>query len=103
MKGLRYLLIKLVSNDKVSRQSFWNTFHSVLMQIFGEYGFLQADPKIIDYDEDSLEIILMCKKRGLHLVRVTLVFTTKIDNNPIMAYVARVSGTSKKLKDIRQH
>jgi RNase P/RNase MRP subunit POP5 len=71
------------------------------MQIFGEYGYMQVDPKVIDYDEENLEIILKCRKERIHIVRASLIFLTKINNNPVMAYVAKASGTLKKLKSLK--
>jgi RNase P/RNase MRP subunit POP5 len=71
------------------------------MQIFGEYGYMQVDPKVIDYDEENLEIILKCRKERIHIVRASLIFLTKINNNPVMAYIAKASGTLKKLKSLK--
>jgi len=97
----RYLLIKLISNNKIQKQVFLNAFRTTLMQIFGEYGYIQVDPKVIDYDEENLEIILKCKKEKVHIVRASLLFLTEINNNPVMAYVAKASGTLKKLKTLK--
>ncbi|MEM3507203.1 MAG: Rpp14/Pop5 family protein [Candidatus Bathyarchaeia archaeon] len=94
----RYLLIKLISDDKIQKQAFWSAFRNVLIQIFGEYGYMQVDPKLIDYDEENLKAILKCRKKGIEIIRASLLFLININSNPIMAYVARTSGTLKKLK-----
>jgi len=97
----RYLLIKLVSEGKIQKQTFWNSFYNVLMQTFGEYGYIKVDPRVISYDEENLEVILRCDKKWINLVRASLIFLTKISDIPVMAYIAKVSGTLKKLKKLK--
>ena len=98
-KGVRrrYLALKLVSEQSMSRKDLMNTMWDAVIQLFGEYGASQTNLTLIKYNSERDYAIIRCSHKALEMVKASIASITEIDGKPVAIHIQRVSGTLKAL------
>ena len=91
----RYLLVKVVCENKLTDQQFYEVLHSTLRKYFGELGLTRIDPKVMRFDSDSATGIVSCERGGTADLASAIALVTKISELPLTLTILRVSGTLK--------
>jgi RNase P/RNase MRP subunit POP5 len=94
----RYVLVKVVSEAKLTDQQFHEALNNSVRTNFGEFGFSRIDPKIIDFDTDSATGIVACERNATSELEAAIALITKYSEIPMTALVLRVSGTVKAIR-----
>ena len=103
-KGVRrrYLALKLVSEQSMSREDLMNTIWDAMIQLFGEYGASQTNLTLVKYNPERNYVIIRCSHEALGMVRASIASITEINGKPAAIHIQRVSGTLKALLKRRQ-
>ncbi len=103
-KGVRrrYLALKFVGEQSVSREDVMKTIWDAIIQLFGEYGASQTDLILIKYNPERNYVIIRCSHKALELVKASIASITEINGKPAAFHIQKVSGTLKTLLKRRQ-
>ena len=98
-KGVRrrYLALKLMSKQSMSRKDLMKTIWDAIIQLFGEYGASQTSLTLIKYDPERNYVIIGCSHKALEMVKASIASITEINGKPAAIHIQRVSGTLKAL------
>ena len=99
----RYLLIKVLSNERITKDSLNSTLFQNLRYLYGEQSLMETWPKIIYFNPESKEAIIRCRHNAINEVRASLALITKINEHATAIHVIRVSGTSKSLNKLMKN
>ena len=94
----RYLALRVVSEQPVSRRDVTSAFWNALLQLFGEYGASQVGLSLIDYNPQRGQAIVRCSHKALEMVRASIASITEINEKPAAIHVVGVSGTLRSLR-----
>lgn len=97
-KTWRYLRIQLINSDDVASQSFLEALNESFMTLYGKTGFSEANPRLIEFNEEKASAVVKCSHSSLDKLRVAVLMMKEISGKPVAAYVKHVSGTLKSLK-----
>ena len=97
-KSWRYLLVRILSDEKLSKDGLKSAISYNIRNLFGEQGLIESWPHILFFNEKSNEAIIRCNRSSLNKIRASLALMTKIDNKAVAVFVIMVSGTIKSLK-----
>jgi len=98
-KGVRrrYLAVKLVSEQPISREDLMDTIWDAIIQLFGEYGASQTDLSLIQYQPEKNCAIVRCSHKALEVVKASIASITEISGKPAAIHIQMISGTLKAL------
>ncbi len=98
-KGVRrrYLALKLVSEQSMSRKDLMNTIWDAIVQLFGEYGASQTDLTLIRHYPERNHAIVRCSHKALEMIKASIASITEINGKPAAIRIQMVSGTLKAL------
>ncbi len=99
-RSWRYLLVKVVSEEPLTHERIRATINYAVRNLFGEWGLIEISPRVISFDEKSNEAIIRCDLSSVNKMRASLALMTKINDCEVAAFVIRVSGTIKSLKNV---
>jgi RNase P/RNase MRP subunit POP5 len=94
----RYLLIKVLSENRISSEQFNQLLTESVKKSFGEIGFAGVDPKLIRFDTEKSEAIVACERDRVSELQTALALTTDSFGTAIALITLRVSGTIKGLR-----
>jgi ribonuclease P/MRP protein subunit POP5 len=94
----RYLAIKVLSEQSISKREIVDAVWNAVLQLFGEYGASQASLTFIEYNSEKSWGIVRCSHRALEMVRASVASITEINGKPVAIDVLGVSGTLKALR-----
>jgi len=97
-KGRRYLLVRVLSDEKVSEGDFTSTLNMLAQNLFGSVGLLQISTSIVRYDPLRSEAILRCRAESVERLRSVVAALTQIAGHRAAAFVIRTSGTISALR-----
>jgi RNase P/RNase MRP subunit POP5 len=98
----RYLALKLVSKQSVSREDLMDAVWDAVVQLFGEYGASKTGLTLIRYDPEENFVVIRCSHKALEMVRTSIASITEITGRRAAVHIERVSGTLKALLKRRQ-
>jgi len=93
----RYLAVKLVSEQPISREDLMDTIWDAIIQLFGEYGASQTDLSLIQYQPEKNCAIVRCSHKALEVVKASIASITEISGKPAAIHIQMISGTLKAL------
>lgn len=99
----RYLLIKVLSNEKITKDILNSTLFQNLRYLYGEQSIVKTWPKVIYFNPKSNEAIIRCSHNAINEIRASLAVITEINDYKTAIYVIKVSGTSKCLKEFMEN
>ena len=94
----RYLAIKVLSEQSISKRDIVDAVWNAVLQLFGEYGASQTNLTFIEYNSEKSWGIVRCSHRALEMVRASVASVTEINGKPVAIDVLGVSGTLKALR-----
>ncbi len=94
----RYLAIKVLSEQSISKRDIVDVVWNRVLQLFGEYGASQTNLTFIEYNSEKSWGIVRCSHRALEMVRASVASVTEINGKPVAIDVLGVSGTLKALR-----
>ena len=94
----RYLLVRVLSNEKVSEKDFTSALTMVAQNLFGSVGLLQISPRIVRYDCLRSEAILKCREESVERLRSVVAVLTQVAGHQAAAFVIHSSGTIRALR-----
>lgn len=94
----RYLAIKVLSEQSISKRDIVDVVWNAVLQLFGEYGASQTNLTFIEYNSEKSWGIVRCSHRALEMVRASVASVTEINGKPVAIDVLGVSGTLKALR-----
>jgi RNase P/RNase MRP subunit POP5 len=89
----RYVLFRVICNSKVTDQQFHETLVHSIRRHFGEIGFSRIDPKIIEFNPESLTGIVSCDRAACSELESAMALITKYLETPLTVLSLRISGT----------
>ena len=98
----RYLALKLVSEQSMSREDLMNAIWDAIIRLFGEYGASQTDLTLIRYNHEGNYVIIRCSHKALEMVKASIASVTEVKRKPAAIHIKGVSGTLKALLKRRQ-
>ena len=93
----RYLALKVVSEQAVTKKAVMNAIWKAILQLFGEYGASQTDLNLMEADPQRNYAVIRCSHKYLERTRVSIASITEIDGKPAALHVIGVSGTLRAL------
>jgi len=94
----RYLAIKVLSEQSISKREIVDAVWNAVLQLFGEYGASQTNLTFIEYNSEKSWGIVRCSHRALEMVRASVASVIEINGKPVAIDVLGVSGTLKALR-----
>lgn len=94
----RYLALKVLSEQSISKRDLVDAVWDAVLQIFGECGASQTNLNFIGYNQEKNWGIVRCSHSALELVRASVASVTEINGKPVAIDVLGVSGTLKALR-----
>ena len=94
----RYILFKIIAEEKIEEVKLINTIWRNLFQLYGEFGTSQTGLWLVEYEKQESYGILRTNTMALSMVRTTLAVIRKIDEKNCIFVTFGVSGTIKALK-----
>ena len=97
-RGWRYLLVKIVDSKVLTNKVFSIRLTESVEHLFGHVGLAEISPQVVSFDEERSIALVKCSREGVQKLRATLALITEIENSPTAAFVLRVSGTIRSLR-----
>lgn len=94
----RYVLVKVLSDNRMSADQFNEVLTQSVRKSFGEIGYVGVNPKLIRFDADRSEAIVACEREKVTELQTALALTTDSFGAKIALVTLRVSGTIKGLR-----
>lgn len=97
----RYILFKVISEEKVNLEQIKEAFFNSILNMFGEKGLAQINAKFLEnlWDDEEQIGILRISNRGKYKSIVGLGLISRIGDSRVNIKIYKVSGTIKTLKD----
>jgi ribonuclease P/MRP protein subunit POP5 len=95
-KKRRYIHFKFECSRALSESEARDELYSAILSFLGELGFSKANPKLVEFDDNSG--ILMCSNQELQNVKAALALVSKIKGEDGCIRVLKVSGMIGKLQ-----
>lgn len=97
----RYLLIKIICEEKLDYKEIEREFWNSILNTFGKLSFLLSFKIIKDtFDEKEKTIIVKCNHMSKHFVYFALGKINEINNKKCILKLLKVSGSIKKVRRI---
>lgn len=93
----RYILVKIVSGQPVSRDQFGSAVIDSVRRNFGEIGLCRIDPKVVRFDRVGSRAIVACRAGAAGELQAAVTLISEAAGTPITPLVVGVSGTIKAL------
>lgn len=94
----RYLLIKIFSQGEVYGEGFRLALIKSITKLFGEVGLAKASLRFLGFNEEGKAAVLGCDRAFLNELRAAVALIGEVDGKAVCPFVAKVSGTVKKVK-----
>ena len=94
----RYLHLRVVSEQLISRKDLTNAIWSAILRLFGEYGASQANLALIEYNRQANYAIVYCSHKALEMIKASIASITEINGKRSGIQIVNVSGTLKALR-----
>jgi RNase P/RNase MRP subunit POP5 len=94
----RYLLVKVLSETRISSELFNEVITQSVKKFFGEIGYVRVNPKLIRFDMARSEAIVACERDRVPELQTALALTRDPLGLSIAILTLRVSGTIKSLR-----
>lgn len=94
----RYLALRVLSEQSISKRDVVDAVWNAVLQLFGEYGASQTNLTFIEYNSEKNWGIVRCSHRALEMVRASVASVTEINGKPVAIDVLGVSGTLEALR-----
>jgi RNase P/RNase MRP subunit POP5 len=102
-ESFRYLLIKIISkkdNFELKKESFHLTLINSILTLFGEVGLAESKLKLLIFNQEDKFAIVKCSRSFLNNFRAAIALINEIDNEPVLLFIAKASGTIKSIKKV---
>ena len=94
----RYLLIKLICERPLTKESFEAALTNSVDGLFGKFGLARIAPKVLRFDAIRSEAIVGCNKEGAEDLEAAIGLISDTSEATITALTVKVSGTIKGLR-----
>ena len=94
----RYLLVKIVSETRISFQLLNEVITQSVKKCFGEIGYVQVNPQLIHFDAEKSAAIVACERDRVAELQTALALTKDKSGIPLALVTLHVSGTIKSLR-----
>ncbi|NIR86895.1 hypothetical protein GWO13_04685 [Candidatus Bathyarchaeota archaeon] len=94
----RYLALRVLSEESVSKRDVVDAVWKAVLQLFGEYGASRTNLTFIEYNSERSWGIVRCSHKAVDMVRASVASLTEINGKPVAIDVLGVSGTLKALR-----
>ncbi|MEM5815025.1 MAG: Rpp14/Pop5 family protein [Candidatus Aenigmatarchaeota archaeon] len=96
----RYILFKILSEEKIELHQFKELFFSTILSVFGEFGFSLINAKFLDniFDRERQVGILKVHYKKVPEAIFSLGLISRIGDSRVNVKIYKVSGTIKNLK-----
>jgi RNase P/RNase MRP subunit POP5 len=96
--GRRYLAITLDGDGAYHEEEVSAMLSDTVRALFGYFGVSTLEPRLIEFDEERQEGIVLCSRSHAREMRAALALITEISNAEVAIRVMAASGTIKSLK-----
>jgi len=97
-KPSRYLLTRVICEQTIPEEVLRISVTESVLNLFGEIGLAQTEPRLFNYDEKTSTGIFKCARDSVEKLRAALAMISTCAGKPVCLYVSATSGTSKGLK-----
>jgi len=94
----RYLLVKIVTETQISRDLLNELIMQAVKKSFGEIGYVQVNPQLIQFDAEKSEAIVACERDRVAELQTALALTRDNSGITLALLTLQVSGTIKSLR-----
>lgn len=94
----RYLLVQVDCEGKLDERQAKHALYEAVFSLLGEGGAADAGVKLIEWNMERQEAMVLCKNTALEEVVAALALKRFFEGKGIALRVKRVSGTIKALK-----
>ena len=91
----RYILVKFVSDRKITNEQLNEALNSSVKRYFGELGLSRIDLRVMRFDGDSSTAIISCERNATAELGTAMTLITRYAEAPLSFLALRVSGTVK--------
>ena len=91
----RYVLVKVVSDRKLTNEQLNEALNNSAKRYFGELGLSRIDPRVMRFDADSSTAIISCERNAAPEFGAAIALITTHAEAPMSLLALRVSGTVK--------
>ena len=97
----RYLVFEVLSNGKISFDEVYNAIINGAMSFIGQLGMAKAGIIVLEdkWNEKMQRGILKVSHKSVDALRASLLFITKIGNEPVIVKSVGLSGILKKAEN----
>ena len=95
--GSRYLLVRIISIEPISVQTFDRTVDRMVEESFGKFGSAEMKVRMIGLNAESDRAVVRCAQGSVEKLRTALAMISRVDGQPAAAMVLRSSGTIRGL------
>ena len=93
----RYFLIKLVSEEPISREDFARALTDVVRKYYGEIGLAHTNPRLIRFDSQRSEAIVACNGDESDKLQTAIALLSDVSDINVAPLILRLSGTIRSL------
>ena len=93
----RYMHFKIECNRRLTEVEAREELYHALLSFIGELGFSKANPKLVEFKDNSG--VLMCSNKEVPSVKAALALVSKIKDGDGCVRVLKVSGMINRLND----
>ena len=93
----RYFMVRVIFDKQLTEQTLIEAMATSITKHFGEVGIASINLRLIRYDPEKAEAVVVCEKATTDQLLTALTFIREIDGAPISLLVVRISGTIKSL------
>lgn len=94
----RYIVFKIIAEDKFSKNTVWESIKSFIVNNVGEIGFVNANPELIYFDEDIQTGVLRITHRYSKFVAGLINLIKEINGKKCLIIPVKITGTLRKAK-----
>lgn len=97
----RYILFKIISEEKIDFLQFKEAFFNTVLNFFGEIGFSKISPKFLEnlFNEQEYKGVLRVYYKHLPEAILCLGLISRIGESRVNVKIYKVSGTIKSLME----
>ncbi|MCS7093740.1 MAG: Rpp14/Pop5 family protein [Candidatus Aenigmarchaeota archaeon] len=97
----RYILFKIISEEKIDFLQFKEAFFNTVLNFFGEIGFSKISPKFLEnlFNEQEYKGVLRVYYKHLSEAILCLGLISRIGESRVNVKIYKVSGTIKSLME----
>jgi RNase P/RNase MRP subunit POP5 len=93
----RYFMVRVLFDKQLTEQHLIEAMAASITKLFGEVGMASINLRLVRYDSERSEAVVVCEKATTNQLLTALTFVREIEGAPISILVVRISGTIKGL------